>query len=314
METTVPGVTAADLADLEALDRAINALLPPLYRDRYDKVEPVSMGSAGLKFGADGKVAWDEIWTTFCDLALAGGPPHRGRLLMPASADEVHAEPEAYQKVTEEIGRGIWMVTWLHVLPMVSPGWIGVFCRGTTMAAWLTRAIVAENVYARHDGERLYLPAGPRYRLEKEIKNVVTALAKTNHYWSEHLTSDRRSEVAEATGNHGLIAPASPEQCEAEPGPCEQAALAIETEVHATTGLAVTPRGLPSWVGFTCGSEAKAIWLLRAVSVANVVVWREGDTLHVPVPPGGDASASMVAAALTRAHHLWNIHRAVHGG
>lgn len=312
-QTTVPGVTAADLADLETLDREINALLPPLYRDRYDKVEPVSMGSASLKFGPDGKVAWDEIWTTFCDLALAGGPPHRGTLLVPASADEVHAEPEAYQKVTEEIGRGIWMVTWLHVLPMVSPGWIGVFCRGETMAAWLTRAIVAENVYARHDGERLYLPAGPHYRLEKEIKNVVTALAKTNHYWSEHLTSDQRTDVAEVSSGRRLVAPATPDQIEAEPSACERTASAIEKDVHTATGLAAAPRKQPGWVGFACGSEAKAVWLLRALSVANVLVWRERDTLHVPVPPDSGEAATAVVVAVTRAHHLWNVHRAVHG-
>src|SRR5258708_5807126 len=44
-QTTIPGVTAADLAELEALERAIDALLPPLYRGRYETVEPVSMGS-----------------------------------------------------------------------------------------------------------------------------------------------------------------------------------------------------------------------------------------------------------------------------
>ncbi len=48
--------------------------------NRYEDVQPVSMGSAGLKFASDGRVAWDEMWGLFCDLALAGGPPHRGRV------------------------------------------------------------------------------------------------------------------------------------------------------------------------------------------------------------------------------------------
>ena len=65
-------------AELAALDAKINALLPPQYQHCYTTVSPNSMGSAGLKYGPDGRVAWDEIWTTFCDLALAGGPPHRG--------------------------------------------------------------------------------------------------------------------------------------------------------------------------------------------------------------------------------------------
>jgi sirohydrochlorin cobaltochelatase len=32
----------------------------------------------------------------------------------------------------------------------------------------------------------LFLPAGPTFRLDKEIKNVVTVIAKTHHYWKEH--------------------------------------------------------------------------------------------------------------------------------
>jgi len=33
----------------------------------------------------------------------------------------------------------------------------------------------------------LYLPAGPQFRIEREIKNVITVLAKTHHYWQEHI-------------------------------------------------------------------------------------------------------------------------------
>lgn len=312
-ETTIPGVSSADLAELEGLERAIDAMLPPLYRGRYEEVAPVSMGSASLKYDADGKVAWDEIWTTFCDLALAGGPPHRGTMLEPATPAEVHAEADAYHKVTEEIGRGIWMVTFLHVLPMAAPGWIAVICRGPTMASWLTRAIVSENVHARCENERLYLPAGPRYRVEKEIKNVITSLAKTNHYWSEHLTSDQRGEVAEMNEGRPLITAPLADQIEAEAEAYSQAAGAIEQGVQAATGLPALPRTPSGWLGFACASEAQAVWLLRAVSVENVLVWREGETLYVPVPLDGSERVQRVIAALTRAHRLWNVHRAVRG-
>jgi hypothetical protein len=313
-ETTIPGVSAADLAELERLERAIDAMLPPLYRGRYEEVAPVSMGSASLKYDADGKVAWDEIWTTFCDLALAGGPPHRGTMLEPATSAEAHAEPDAYHKVTEEIGRGIWMVTFLHVLPMAAPGWIAVICRGPTMASWLTRAIVAENVHARCENEKLYLPAGPRYRVEKEIKNVITSLAKTNHYWSEHLTSDQRTDVAEMSEGRALVAAPLADAIEAEPRRYAEAAAAIEQGVQLATGLSALPRTAASWVGFSCASESQAVWLLRAVSVDNVLVWREGQTLHVPVPLAGDDAVPAVIAAMSRAHRLWNIHRLVRGG
>jgi hypothetical protein len=43
-------------AELAALDTKINAFLPPRYEHCYTFVSPTSMGSAGLKFGPDGKV------------------------------------------------------------------------------------------------------------------------------------------------------------------------------------------------------------------------------------------------------------------
>ena len=54
------------------------------------------------------------------------------------------------------------------------------------MARWLQHAITVENVKVRRDDTVLYLPAGPHFREEKEIKNVVTVVAKTHHYWMEH--------------------------------------------------------------------------------------------------------------------------------
>jgi sirohydrochlorin cobaltochelatase len=65
-------------------------------------------------------------------------------------------------------------------------GWIGLRCDDEEMAIWLMRAIVVENIMVRREGAVLFLPAGPRFTLEGEIKNVVTAVAKTHHYWVEH--------------------------------------------------------------------------------------------------------------------------------
>ena len=80
-----------DQGALEALEGRLKAILPAEYQDCYEDVQPVSMGSAGLKYGDDGKVAWDEIWGSFCDLAMAGGPPHKGTLLEPGSRAEIDA-------------------------------------------------------------------------------------------------------------------------------------------------------------------------------------------------------------------------------
>ena len=41
------------------------------------------------------------------------------------------------------------------------------------------------------------MPAGPNYRLEKEIKNVVTVIAKTCHYFADHLWSGQQRDIAE---------------------------------------------------------------------------------------------------------------------
>ena len=186
-----PPVSPADLLGLRALERRINALLPPEYKGRYEVVRPKSMGTAKLKFDGEGKVAWNEIWTSFCDLALAGGPPHRGKLLEAVTAEEALSAPEAYQSVVNEIERGIGLVTGLPVVASRTPGWVGIRCESEEMAVWLMRAIIVENVMVHREGEVIYLPAGPRFTIEREIKNVITTIAKTVHYWTSHLTTRR---------------------------------------------------------------------------------------------------------------------------
>jgi sirohydrochlorin cobaltochelatase len=192
--THAPGqpVSAREQAELRELDRKINELLPPEYQGRYEEVRPESMGAAPLQFGPEGRVAWDKIWTTFCDLSLAGGPPHRGTLLEAVPAAEALAEPEKYRAVVAEIERGIRLVTGLLVVPSRAPGWVGVRCDSEAMAVWLMRAIIVENVMVRREGEVIYLPAGPQFTLKREIKNVVTVVAKTCHYWAAHLNARRR--------------------------------------------------------------------------------------------------------------------------
>jgi hypothetical protein len=55
------------------------------------------------------------------------------------------------------------------------------------MAIWLLRAIVVENFGVRREDRVLWFPAGPDFRLEREIKDVITVVAKTTHYWQEHI-------------------------------------------------------------------------------------------------------------------------------
>ena len=142
-------MTLEDQTELNALEQRIKILLPEQYKDTYDEVPPTSMGSAGLKFAPDGKVAWDEIWGSFCDLAMAGGPPHKGKLLLPATQIEIEAQPDRYEEVVNEICRGIQLVADLAAEPSTSPGWIRVECVNRATAEWLLRAITVENVAVR---------------------------------------------------------------------------------------------------------------------------------------------------------------------
>jgi sirohydrochlorin cobaltochelatase len=164
----------------------IASILPPRYRDPGLTVDSAPMGAAPLQRDAEGRVAWDEMWQGFCELGLAGGPPHRGTLLEAVAPDEALADSARYSEVRRELARGLRMVTGLPAVLDGSPGWIGLACADEEMAIWLMRAIVVENVMVRRERAVLYLPAGPKFTLEGEIKNVVTVVAKTYHYWTQH--------------------------------------------------------------------------------------------------------------------------------
>lgn len=165
----------------------VMAILPPRYQNQVPSAAP--MGAAGLEYDEEGNAAWDQIWTDFCDLALAGGPSHRGTLLEPGDPELCMQHPVAYEEVRDELQRGLEMVTGLNIIRDCKPGWIGMECDSEEMAVWLVRAIVVENVTVRREGKNLFFPAAPDFVLSREIKNVITVVAKTNHYWQEHLTT-----------------------------------------------------------------------------------------------------------------------------
>src|SRR6266568_252808 len=52
-------------------DPSYSPALPPRYRNGK-VVSAAPMGTAPMRYTKEGLVAWDEIWTDFCDLALAG--------------------------------------------------------------------------------------------------------------------------------------------------------------------------------------------------------------------------------------------------
>lgn len=299
-------LTDDDRQAFEDAQARLRAILPEDYQETYETIQPVSMGSAGLKFAEDGTVAWNEMWATFCDLAMAGGPPHKGALLEPASRSAVEAAPERYQQVVDEICRGVTMVTDLGASASATPGWIQVDCFSEAMAGWLLRAIVMENVSARTDGLTLALPAGPEFRLEKEIKNVVTVIAKTCHYWTGHMWLPQRRRIAAllAAMNEStpLVAPAL--ATDGVPSGHDAAFDRLASAIAGHTGLATSAQRYVGWLGIECPSVPAAVWMMRLLVAANVLTRREGTALFVPVNPDTDPDGARIATAVARVHRF----------
>jgi sirohydrochlorin cobaltochelatase len=263
-----------DRRELEELDVRLRVLLPETYQDSYETLQPAPMGSAALKYGPDGKVAWDQIWGSFCDLAMAGGPPHKGTLLEPGTDEAITAAPKKYEDVVDEICRGITLASELPAQPSPVRGWVSVDCYSETMASWLLRAIVMENVAAKSRGRELRLPASPEFRLDREIKNVITVIAKTTHYWMGHMSRAQKSAIAD-----------------------------LFAKMSASSPL-IEPGDRDGWRGLECASVKAAVWMMRAMVVHNVLARREGTTLFVPQHSPSDPNGVMTARTVMLVHRL----------
>jgi hypothetical protein len=287
---------------LATLEARIHAILPPQYAGSLDDISSESMGTAKLKFDADGKVAWGEIWTTFCHLSLAGGPPHRGRFLNPVPTKMAQAYPEKQAAVVREMQRAILLSSQLKTIDAERPGWVGVQCHDEDMASWLVRAIIAENVSAYHRASRLFVPAGPFFRVKKEIKNVVVSLAKCCHYLLGHVEDDLRPRGLTAP----LIGAPFLEEIAASPSSYRNAADKLAQEIRQRTGQATGSRDFSGWLRIDCDDVSMAIWMMRAIIVENVLARHEGNLLFVPVPMNAQESMK-VAEAVHRARRHWQI-------
>src|SRR5262249_37373984 len=119
-------------------------------------VLPAVMSAAPFVWRADGRPDWAAMWSSFCELALYGGPPHRGDdrpLRAPAVSGPAAASAA---DMIAEMRRGIQETTGLRAEPY-EPGWLAITCDSPKMAAWLCAAIVLENVEANFAQDRLLL-------------------------------------------------------------------------------------------------------------------------------------------------------------
>jgi sirohydrochlorin cobaltochelatase len=141
------------------------------------------MGAAPILYDDEGRPDWARMWTGFCELALFGGPPHRGEdaaIGAPTTAGD-------NRDVVAEIARGIKQTTGLDARPADEPGWIAIQCESRKMAAWMCATALLENIEARFENDLLLLPAAADFTLADGIKSVITVVAKTHHYWKLHV-------------------------------------------------------------------------------------------------------------------------------
>ncbi len=297
--------SSEDEQTFEQLELRLKTILPEEYKDCYEDVQPVSMGSAGLKYGGDGKVAWNEVWGSFCDLAMAGGPPHKGNLLEPGSHEEIDTQPDRYREIVREICRGLFLTTGLRAEQSVAEGWIRVECENRVSAEWLARAIAMENVAAYYEGTGVYLPAGPAYRVEKEIKNVITAISKTWHYWFDHTWTSQQKIIEKLFAKMETESPFIQPALADHGAPSERQKLLcrkLAENISQLTGLMPSNHLYAGWVGIDCVNVRAAIWMMRAMVASNVLSRREGTVLFVPVNEASDPEGQTVVRSFARVH------------
>jgi hypothetical protein len=252
------------------------------------------MGSAPLRFDIEGRVAWNQIWGSFCDLAMAGGPPHRGMLLEPATIEELSANLDAYRRNAAEIARALTLVTGLETEEDNASGWVSLHCPTVGMAGWLTRAVVMENVLARQEQKVLDLPCGPDFRLHKEIRNVVTAVAKTCHYWTSHMPPEQQASIdalfRQTNPEFELLQPSSLKEARRDPETYQRVLERIVREIGENPRLPCFSHRYIGWIGVECQNVRTAIWIMRAMVAENVLARREGEVVFLPVCAGDWAS------------------------
>ena len=209
----------------------------------------------------------------------------------------------------EEVGRGIVMLTGFPLEPHSAPGWIRIHCGRAATAGWLARAITMENVAVRVQGALLDLPVDPGYRIEKEVKNVITVIAKTFHYWSGH-TSPRQQRII---GN--LFAALEVETPLLQPeyakgSDSSDSYQSITETIRKHTGLCAIEKRYQGWLGLSCTDVQSAILMMRALVASNVLARRQDTTLFVPINPESDPNGDQVTRSVRLVHHWMKLRRA----
>lgn len=150
-----------------------------------EKAKNAPMSSAPFVYDKYGNVEWDKMWDSFCVLAENGGPAHRATILS-SKGIQNNIDSDEYKKSAEEIINAIKKVSGYQAWDN-RDGWIGIKLFNKNVAKWYSKIINSENVECKVEGSSIFLPVNDDFSLEKEIKNVVTVIAKSSDYWKFHM-------------------------------------------------------------------------------------------------------------------------------
>lgn len=120
-------------------------------------------------------------------IALAGGTPRRKSLIESGTGVDV-GKPK-YTQVARELARGLTLTSNASIVEGV-PGWLGLSCSSDDMAAWILRALAAENITVRREGTTVFVPVASQFTLENEIVDIVLAVASALHFFEDHIQVD----------------------------------------------------------------------------------------------------------------------------
>lgn len=140
------------------------------------------MKAAEMVYDENGNPQWDKMWSVYCNLAAEGGPSHR------ADVDKISFPGNKFtynDSVKSEILRGLTLLN-AKVYKITDIGEIYIDLFFPKKADWFSKIINLENVESKSEDRYLVLPWSGEYKIDKEVKSVVTVWGKASHYWKEH--------------------------------------------------------------------------------------------------------------------------------
>ena len=245
-----------------------------------------------------------EIWGSFCDLAMAGGPPHKGALLEPGNEG-------GDRRAVRSLRRGR-----RGDLPRHQDGDRPARVSSPRLPAGSASRVRRRDgrlAAARHrHGERRGSPprrdartAGVRRTSASRRKSRTSSPSSPRPATTGWATCprDQQQAIAELfvtmAGESPLIEPDL-----SSPDSDERAASWPRASLTdpASTGLQRSNHRYPGWLGLECPSVRAAVWMMRALVASNVLSRREGTVLFVPVNPATDPRGVNVAGAVERVY------------